>query len=154
MEDFCTQKSSYFYHKILSKTQKLCTFLTSADFKAFLYVNPLINFNNSKTNQQICILATFFVLQPFWYILCCVLQSPLFKGFKLAQTTERRPNLVNLPVYQSLQNVKTILYFYSTDAHLRLLIISFSASFAISQFAKYKTILHLLNRHTLDFALP
>ena len=99
MEDFCTQKSSYFYHKILSKTQKLCTFLTSADFKAFLYVNPLINFNNPKTNQQICILATFFVLQPFWYILCCVLQSPLFKGFKLAQTTERRPNLVNLPVF-------------------------------------------------------
>ena len=99
MEDFCTQKSSYFYHKILSKTQKLCTFLTSTDFKAFLYVNPLINFNNSKTNQQICILATFFVLQPFWYILCCVLQSPLFKGFKLAQTTERRPNLVNLPVF-------------------------------------------------------
>ena len=51
MEDFCTQKSSYFYHKVLSKTQKLCTFLTSTDFKAFLYVNPLINFNNPKTNQ-------------------------------------------------------------------------------------------------------
>ena len=131
MEDFCTQKSSYFYHKILSKTQKLCTFLTSADFKAFLYVNPLIDSNNSKTNQYICILATFFVLQPFWYILSCVLQSPLFRGFKLAQTTERRPNLVNLSVYQSL-------HFYSTDAHLRLLIISFSASFAISQFVKYK----------------
>ena len=49
MEDFCTQKSSYFYHKILSKTQKLCTFLTSADFKAFLYVNPLIDFNNSNS---------------------------------------------------------------------------------------------------------
>ena len=111
MEDFCTQKSSYFYHKILSKTQKLCTFLTSANFTAFLYVNPLINFNNSKTNQQICILATFFVLQPFCYILCCVLQSPLFKGFKLAQTTEHRPNLVNLPVtvYQRLFIIQLIL---------------------------------------------
>ena len=51
MEDFCTQKSSYFNHKIMSKRQKLCTFLTSTDFKAFLYVSPLINFNNSKTNQ-------------------------------------------------------------------------------------------------------
>ena len=65
MEDFCTQKSSYFYHKILSKTQKLCTFLTSTDFKAFLYVNPLININNSKTNQYICILATFLFYSHF-----------------------------------------------------------------------------------------
>lgn len=99
MKDICAIKSIYFQHKVLRKTQKRCIFLTSTDFKAFLYVIPLINFKNSKIYQQICILAVFFVSQLFWYILCFVLQSSLFKGSKLAQSKERRPNLVNLPVW-------------------------------------------------------
>ena len=78
MEDFCTQKSSYFNHKISSKTQKLSTFLTSTDFKAFLYVNPLINFNNPKTNQYICILATFFCfIAILVHSLLCPVEPPL-----------------------------------------------------------------------------
>ena len=61
MKDICAIKSIYFQHKVLRKTQKRCIFLTSTDFKAFLYVIPLINFKNSKIYQQICILAVFFV---------------------------------------------------------------------------------------------
>ena len=60
MEDFCTQKSSYFYHEILSKTQKLCTFVTSTDFKAFLYVNLVLQ-ANSNLFANICFVWICFV---------------------------------------------------------------------------------------------
>ena len=115
MKDICAIKSIYFQHKVLRKTQKRCIFLTSTDFKAFLYVIPLINLRNSKIYQQICILAVFFVSQLFWYILCFVLQTSLFKGSKLAQSKERRPNLVNLPVrcsrkYRVLTDTSSLVY--------------------------------------------
>ena len=78
MEDFCTQKSSYFYHKILSKTQKLCTFLTSTDFKAFLYVNPLINFNNSKNKPiDLYIGYIFCFIAILVHSLLCPVEPPL-----------------------------------------------------------------------------
>ena len=121
MKDICAIKSIYFQHKVLRKTQKRCIFLTSTDFKAFLYVIPLINFKNSKIYQQICILAVFFVSQLFWYILCFVLQTSLLKGSKLAQSKERRPNLVNLPVCgHKLQQVPILPYEKAILSNIKL----------------------------------